>query len=779
MKLPGSTTIFAKILIVALTPILLLALILSSYVVNARLGDLDEAFEERGKASAREMASAALLGLFTGDRQVLIRASQQHLAQDIDVVEVLVLDQLGATVARARRGEVSEAVDQLIAFSALVQPPALAFGSPEEQMTPNPIGRVVVRFSQTGATARASAIVRNAILITLAAVLGTLLIAAIVGRQIARPLVRLREAVRKITQGDFDIRLPETAAGEIGDLESGVNKMADAIAISADEMQREVAQATSDLQQTMDALEVRNIELDLARKRAMQASAAKSEFLANMSHEIRTPMNGVLGFAGLLRKSGLDAIQQGYVKTIIESANSLLSSINEILDFSKMEAGKLSLEVNVFRLRGVVESVVQLFHGQAKEKGLVLISSVEPDVPDALLGDALRLRQILNNFFSNAVKFTASGEVTLCVARAREQQDTVWLTFTVSDTGIGIPADAIDQLFDPFSQGALSTMRVFGGTGLGLNIAQRLSQAMGGSIEVTSEENVGSKFTIRLPFQPAETSGHPASVANEVRQPRSMATHDWLAGRMFLVADDNPINLHLVETLLDSYGGSIVRATDGQTAREMALTTAIDMAFLDIHMPELNGIELARQIHAAKPDLPMVALTADSTMKQDLATGDRAFFAVLIKPFDEESFNHVIAEALDIKTVLVDELQDAGAVDGDTAAGTPPGMGQMRDRSRAIRQAAGSESIADSLFRDFLAALPMAMDEIDAAYAAREWQALWQATHKLQGAAAICSLPALHAALVELARAARNPDSPGLANAVAGVRHEVDRLIKA
>jgi HPt (histidine-containing phosphotransfer) domain-containing protein len=169
-------------------------------------------------------------------------------------------------------------------------------------------------------------------------------------------------------------------------------------------------------------------------------------------------------------------------------------------------------------------------------------------------------------------------------------------------------------------------------------------------------------------------------------------------------------------------------------------------------------------------------------MKHELTTGDRMFFAVLIKPFGEEAFNDVIAEALGIETVSADELQAADAVGGDTAAGTGPGTatdtGQMRDRPRAIRQAAGSESVADSLFLDFLAALPMAMTEIDAAFAARKWQALWQATHKLQGAAAICSLSALHVALVELARAARKPEVPGLVDAMAAVRHEVDRLIK-
>jgi two-component system sensor histidine kinase BarA len=770
MTLPRADSISVKILLVGLPPILLLALILSAYVVNARLGDVDRAFHERGEANAREMASTALLGLFTGDRQSLQAASLQHLQRHTDLVEVVVRDAAGIRVAQAQRADYAAGESTVVRFSALVEPPFLRSDGADPMASPIPIGEVVVGFSDRAASEIASRIVRNAVLITSTAVLVTLLLAVVVARQIVRPLLRLRRAVRQMSEGDFDVRVPETTAGEIGELEAGINTMADAIAMSTDQMQREVDQATSDLRQTMDALEIRNIELDFARKRALAASAAKSAFLANMSHEIRTPMNGVLGFAQLLRKSSLDDSQQMYADTIIESANTLMSSINEILDFSKLEAGKLTLERMTFSLREIVDEVSQLFGAQAQDKGIELESRVEAEVPDGLIGDATRLRQILNNLVENAVKFTTHGGVSLRVESDRDRHGKQWLVFVVTDSGIGIAGDRIDDLFRPFSQGALSTTRLYGGTGLGLSICRSLAEAMGGDIDVRSEEGSGACFSARLPFDLALDSEPADPQADGRHGAAQTVAQDWLVGRVFLVADDNPINRQLVEALLSSRGGRTISAGDGQRAVELALSNAVDIAFVDVHMPRLDGIEAAARIHAQRPRLPIVAVTADATMQQKPGAESPDFFACLIKPIDEDVFFAVIADALGL-----DRLPRAR---GAAAVPALPGTGSVpiRDRLRAIRQAAGSESIADALFHDFLAALPTSIADIDAAHTARDWEQLWQAAHRLRGAAATCSLPLLHDALAVLGTVVREKDVQRVVVAVADVHREAERL---
>jgi two-component system sensor histidine kinase BarA len=757
------TSVFAKLLLVALPPIVFLALVLSVYVVNARLDDLDRALRERGEANAQQLASGALLGLFTGDRKLLQSVSDGHLLRTPDLVEVVIKDRSGQVVARAARDAPQNGQDALARFVAYVEQPALQPGYTGPALASESIGSVVVSFSNLSAKQAARVIVRNTLLISLLAVLLTGLLAIAIGRQIVRPITRLRRAVQRLREGDYSVRVPEQSYGEMGDLETGFNTMADAMASSTDEMQKEVAQATSDLQQTMDALEVRNIQLDIARKRAQEANQAKSVFLANMSHEIRTPMNGVLGFAKLLRQSALDDHQRVYVDTIIESAGGLMSSINDILDFSKMEAGKLAVESRAFSLRETVGGSVQLFAAQARDKGLALSLDLDPELPDALVGDALRLQQILNNLIGNAVKFTDAGEVSVRLARRVSDDARIWVVFTVEDTGIGIPSDVMHKLFQPFSQGAPSTTRLYGGTGLGLSICRRLADALGGAIDGSSTEGEGSRFTVALPFQRADhrpseglaprTSGRPA---------------DWLAGRRFLIADDSPVNLQLLEAILAGYGAETVRATDGGEAIELALGNDVDLAFIDIHMPQVDGFEAAACIAGARPGLPLVALTADVTAVERLSSGDRDFAGCLTKPLDTDALLDTLAELLDLGAA--DAPQDTAGADASESGAT------LRDRARAIAQAAGSAEIADALFEHFIEALPASVHAIDEAHRAGDWPGLWQATHRLQGAAATCSTPALFDALAVLARAAKAEDVGRIDEAVAEVLAQAGRL---
>jgi CheY-like chemotaxis protein len=452
-----------------------------------------------------------------------------------------------------------------------------------------------------------------------------------------------------------------------------------------------------------------------------------------------------------------------YVDTIIESAGGLMSSINDILDFSKMEAGKLAVENRAFSLRETVSGSVKLFAAQARDKGLALSLDLAPDLPDALVGDALRLQQILNNLIGNAVKFTDAGEVSVRAARRVSDDAAVWVVFTVEDTGIGIPSDVMHRLFQPFSQAAPSTTRLYGGTGLGLSICRRLAEALGGSIDGSSTEGEGSRFTVALPFRRADHRPREGVVSRTSERPA-----DWLVGRRFLIADDSPINLQLLEAVLRGYGADTVRATDGAEAVELALGNDVDMAFIDIHMPKVDGLEAAARIAGARPGLPLIALTADVTAVERLSRGDRDFAGCLTKPLDTDALLDTVAGHLDLGAA------DA-ARDTDGAAGPGAGDG-LRDRERAIAQAAGSAEIADALFEHFIDALPASLHAIDEAYRAGDWPGLWQATHRLQGAAATCSTPALFDALALLARAAKAEDAERIDDAMAEVLAQAGRF---
>ncbi len=316
---------------------------------------------------------------------------------------------------------------------------------------------------------------------------------------VINPINRMVRAVYQIREGRLDTRVRGQMQGELDMLKNGINAMAKAIAEYHNEMQMNIDQATSDLRETLEQIEIQNVELDMAKKRAQEAARVKSEFLANMSHELRTPLNGVIGFAKQLFKTPLNSNQNDYLNTIEKSAKSLLNIINDILDFSKLEAGKLALEQIPFSLRDVVNETMTLLAPSAHDKGLELSLRVESQVPDLISGDPLRLQQIITNLAGNAIKFTERGNVDVNVALAKlldNQQ--IQLRISIRDTGIGMSQQQQHQLFQPFNQGDSSISRRYGGTGLGLVITQKLVQQMGGSIEVDSNLERGSQFFITL-----------------------------------------------------------------------------------------------------------------------------------------------------------------------------------------------------------------------------------------------------------------------------------------
>jgi two-component system sensor histidine kinase BarA len=503
-----------RALMITILPTILIGLLLGGYLTYKRYMELDENLIQRGIYLSEPLSILSADAILHNKQKVLAQAldmSHRKASPIVRSISVFLPNhQLfqssnfhedfenirlkpGKLLAENTRVEITDNIIYIRSpiYGAEIESDSFLFITKNGQTL---FGYLVVELSRDQALLQQQSSIVTLVMILIFVIALTTAFALFFIKDIIASINRLNVAVKSITNGDYKYRVNTPMVGELDNLRESVNAIAKAMYVVTEQAEHNISEHTQELQQTVEQLEVQNIQLNMAKKDALKANEVKSHFLANMSHELRTPLNGVLGFTRQLKKTQLNNNQRDFLETIDSSGNNLLQIINDILDFSKLDAGKVELESTPFALRDAINEVMTLLAPSIFDKGLEIHLNVDTRVPDELQGDPVRLKQIIINLIGNSIKFTRNGYIRLDVKYLGSHDYGHHIKFIVSDTGIGIEASAKDKLFAAFGQADSSTTRKFGGTGLGLIICKKIVESMRGGINFTSEINKGSEF---------------------------------------------------------------------------------------------------------------------------------------------------------------------------------------------------------------------------------------------------------------------------------------------
>ncbi|NJD85469.1 two-component sensor histidine kinase BarA [Candidatus Erwinia dacicola] len=564
----------ARMMILILAPTLMIGLLLSMFFIVNHYNELQTQLTDAGVNIIEPLAVSSEYGMTIHSRESVRQLLSLLHRRHSDIVRaILVFDdhnQLFVTSNYHQSPDLLRLPDntpltakylkQRIGNSVILRTPILSESYyPYESLgqdakpTGNPLGYVAIELDLQSVRLQQHKEVLISTLLLLLCLCIAMLFAYRLMRDVTGPIRNMVSTVDRIRRGQLDSRVEGYMLGGLDVLKNGINSMAMSLTAYHEEMQQNIDQATSDLRKTLEQMEIQNVELDLAKKRAQEAARIKSEFLANMSHELRTPLNGVIGFTRQTLKTTLNSTQRDYLHTIERSANNLLSIINDVLDFSKLEAGKLILETIPFPLRATLDEVVVLLAQSAHDKGLELTLNIQSDVPDNAIGDPLRMQQIIVNLLGNAIKFTERGNIDIRVEKRALSNNRMELEVQIHDSGIGISEKQQSQLFQAFCQADASISRRHGGTGLGLVITQKLVNEMGGEISFHSRLNHGSTFwfDINLALNPNAASDPRLMDCIEGQSLAYVEPNTAAAKAMMEMLSITPMNIHYSPTLAD------------------------------------------------------------------------------------------------------------------------------------------------------------------------------------------------------------------------------------
>lgn len=647
-----------RVFILALLPTLIISVLLGAYIIGVRIYDIEKELHLHGEIILNHIVSSSRHSLQNDNQQALqdltyVAAEEKELQsiaffnQDQkllayygpedtpsrEYIQKSMFDPQNITIIESKDAITFTApivVDNLNLSEEFKQPRRAGFSQKKI------IGWASITLLRTKTILKEyQVILVTIILLTLGILLSTVL-ARSTSRYLTFPLLQMRKAVRRLEQGYLDTRVHTNTGGEISDLEEGINKMADTLKSARDELQNNIDQATGDLKQSLETIETKNIELAKAQKEALEASRIKSEFIANMSHEIRTPMNGIIGFTSLLLETELSALQRNYLTTIQKSALNLLTLVNNILDFSRLDAGQLKLEYLSFDLRDSIEDVLSIMAPQANLKKLELVALIDEQIPTRIISDPLRFKQIMINLISNAIKFTDHGEVIVRATLEKNTQKTAKIRITVSDTGIGLTPANQKLIFRAFQQADASIARKYGGTGLGLAICKKLVDQMAGKIGLESEENKGSTFWFTFSVDKTTSNLH----GNE-------DVH--FANVSVFIYETHSVTSLALKNILTQWQASVSTYTDlNELLRDLQKENKPTLVLAGLNQQQKSDHSASHVLHQIKLHFagPIIVLTNSSDQAAlDYFINEGANVS-LTKPVTRNSLYHAIFELL-------------------------------------------------------------------------------------------------------------------------------------